>query len=258
MSLDSLPIVIIPGIQGRWEWMRPAIDALRAEGDVRTFSLNDEDGTGDPFEQWMSMIQRHVDQSPTGQVVLIGVSFGGLVAVRYAARYPDRVAALLLVSTPSPGHRLSELDQSMVRKPLSKLPVFAMRAVQRLAPEIMAAKDTWIDRLRFTASYGWQVIRRPAAPTKMARWVRAWQAVDIISECERITAPTHLITGEPRLDRVVPVQSTLHYLTLIPGSTFSRLARTGHIGLVSRPRDFSTLVHEFLHAADDPRARRSA
>ena len=257
--VPSLPIVIIPGIQGRWEWMRPAIDALRGESiEVSTFSLNEEDGTGDPFEQWMALIQRQVDRSGSDRVVLIGVSFGGLVAVRYAARYPDRVGALVLVSAPSPGQRISEFDQGLLRNPISRLPLFAMRGVRRLAPEILAAKDTWRERLKFTASYGWQVMSKPAAPRQMARWVRAWQAADIVSECARITAPTHLITGEPRLDRVVPVQSTLHYLTLIPGATFSRLARTGHIGLVSRPQDFSALVREFLHDADDPRSRRSA
>ncbi len=256
--VPSLPIVIIPGIQGRWEWMRPAIEALRAFAPVSAFSLNEEDGTGDPFDQWMSLIEQHVERSGSDKVVLIGVSFGGLVAVRYAARYPDRVAALVLVSTPSPGYRLSEFDQGMVRRPIAKLPMFAMRGIRRLAPEIVAAKDTWRERLQFTATYGFRVISKPAAPTQMARWVRAWQGTDIASECAQITAPTHLITGEPRLDRVVPVQSTLHYLTLIPGSTFSRLARTGHIGLVSRPRDFSTLVSEFLHATDDPRSSRSA
>ena len=67
--VPSLPIVIIPGIQGRWEWMRPAINALRQEHDVSTFSLNDEDGMGDPFEQWMSMIQQRVDHSGAGRVV---------------------------------------------------------------------------------------------------------------------------------------------------------------------------------------------
>ena len=255
--VPSLPIVIIPGIQGRWEWMRPAIDALRGEcGNVSTFSLNEEDGTGDPFEQWMSMIERQIERSGSDRAVLIGVSFGGLVAVRYAARYPERVGALVLVSAPSPGHRLSQLDESMLRSPISRLPLFAMRGVRRLAPEIVAAKDTWRERLKFTMSYGYQVISKPVAPRQMARWVQAWRAADIASECARITAPTHLITGEPRLDRVVPVQSTLHYLTLIPGATFSRLARTGHIGLVSRPRDFSTLVSEFLHAADSEAMRQ--
>lgn len=257
-AASALPIVIIPGIQGRWEWMQPAIDALRRSHQVATFSLNDEDGTGDPFEQWMATIDRLVERSGSDRVVLIGVSFGGLVAARYAARSPGHVGALVLVSAPSPGYQLSEFDQGMVRSPLTKLPVFAIRGVRRLAPEVFAAKDTWSARLKFVASYGFRVLTKPAAPTKMARWVRAWQSADIASECGRITAPTHLITGEPRLDRVVPVQSTLHYLTLIPGSTFSRLSRTGHIGLVSRPQEFSTLVNEFLHEADDPRSRRTA
>jgi pimeloyl-ACP methyl ester carboxylesterase len=238
--------------------MRPAIDALRSKHAVSAFSLNEEDGTGDPFEQWMAIVDRQVLASGSDRVVLIGVSFGGLVAVRYAARHPEKVAAMILVSSPSPGYRLSEFDQAMVRRPLTKLPLFAIRGVRRLAPEIAAAKDTWRARLAFTASYGLRVLSKPAAPRQMARWVRAWQESDIVSDCARVTAPTHLITGEPRLDRVVPVQSTLHYLTLIPGSTFSRLSRTGHIGLVSRPHDFSTLVDEFLHAADDPRSRRSA
>lgn len=263
MSLSSLPIVVIPGIQGRWEWMRPAIDALvcrspLGEGGVWTFSLNEEGGTGDPFEQWMAAINGLIDRAGGAPVVLVGVSFGGLVAVRFAARHPDRVGALVLVSTPSPQMRLGPGDQGMVRRPITKLPVFAIRGVRRLAPEIFAAKDTWRERLAFAAAYGWQVLTHPVSPRQMARWVQAWQATDIASECARITAPTHLITGEPRLDRVVPVQSTLHYLTLIPGATFSRLSRTGHIGLISRPDDFSALVSEFLHAADDPRSRRSA
>lgn len=259
MSLASRPIVIIPGIQGRWEWMQPAIEALRDGGrtHVSTFSLNQEDGTGDPFEQWMDTIDRLVERAGA-PVVLIGVSFGGLVAVRYAARRPEHVAALILVSAPSPQMRLGQFEQGMVRNPISRLPLFAMRGVRRLAPEILAAKPTWRERVAFAAAYGWQIMSKPAAPRQMARWVEAWQASDITSECGRITAPTHLITGEPRLDRVVPVQSTLHYLTLIPGSTFSRLSQTGHIGLVSRPEAFSLLVNEFLNAADDPRSRRSA
>jgi hypothetical protein len=35
------PIVVIPGVQGRWEWMRPAIDALAHRSRVITFSLAD-------------------------------------------------------------------------------------------------------------------------------------------------------------------------------------------------------------------------
>ena len=33
------PIVLIPGIQGRWEWMQPAVAALAVRFRVITFSL---------------------------------------------------------------------------------------------------------------------------------------------------------------------------------------------------------------------------
>ena len=39
---NGTPIVLIPGLQGRWEWMRPAVDALARHHRVITFSLCDE------------------------------------------------------------------------------------------------------------------------------------------------------------------------------------------------------------------------
>ncbi len=44
------PVVVIPGIQGRWEWMKPAIDALAERCRVITFSLADERGCGAHFD----------------------------------------------------------------------------------------------------------------------------------------------------------------------------------------------------------------
>jgi pimeloyl-ACP methyl ester carboxylesterase len=258
MRIAELPIVIVPGIQGHWEWMRPALAALREKADVRTFSLNDEDGTGDPFAQWVHRIDQLISETGRDRVVLIGVSFGGLVVSHYAALRPERVAALVLVSAPSPRMPLGRAEQALVSYPLATLPLFAMRGLRRLAPEVIAAKPTWVSRATFALSYGRQVLAKPIAPRQMARWVRAWQAADVATECARITAPTHIITGERQLDRVVPVTSTLDYLTLIPGASASVLAHTGHIGLVSRPHDFAARVREFLDAVDNPRSRRSA
>ena len=45
------PIVLVPGIQGRWEWMAPTIDALAAYGRAITFSLCDEPTSGFTWDQ---------------------------------------------------------------------------------------------------------------------------------------------------------------------------------------------------------------
>lgn len=255
-----LPVVLIPGIQGHWQWMQPAITALRETRDVQTFSLNAEDGSRDPFDRWMDDINQAIDRTGQARAVIVGVSFGGLVAARYAATHPDRTAGVILVSSPSPRMVLGSAEQHLLRHPLALLPLFAARGLQRLLPEVLAAHDTWAARLRFLVTYGFQVLRRPIAPRQTARWVRAWQAQsrDLVADCLRIAAPVHVITGDAHLDRVVPVASTHEYLTLIPRATSASLDRTGHIGLVSRPAAFAARVNEFIHGLDDSRSRRSA
>ena len=44
------PLVLIPGLQGRWEYVQPAVDALSKMFHVITFSLADEPAAGFAFE----------------------------------------------------------------------------------------------------------------------------------------------------------------------------------------------------------------
>ena len=56
MEQGTFPLIVIPGMQGHAEWQQPAVDALRKTHVVETFSLNEEDGNGDPFAQWSARI----------------------------------------------------------------------------------------------------------------------------------------------------------------------------------------------------------
>ena len=58
--------------------------------------------------------------------------------------------------------------------------------------------------------------------------MRIAKHVDFFEACRRITMPTLVVTGQPGLDRVVPVEETWKYLKLIPGSESLRL-RGGHV-----------------------------
>ena len=42
---SGIPIVLVPGIQGRWEWMQQAVDALATQNRVITDSLLSEPGS---------------------------------------------------------------------------------------------------------------------------------------------------------------------------------------------------------------------
>jgi pimeloyl-ACP methyl ester carboxylesterase len=60
------------------------------------------------------------------------------------------------------------------------------------------------------------------------------------------------MTGEPHLDRVVPVSSTLEYVKLIAGARHVTLPRTGHMGLMLRPEVFAEAVSAFVAGKVSP------
>ena len=92
----------------------------------------------------------------------------------------------------------------------------------------------------------------------MARRVAWLRAIDFRSELAHVVRPTLVITGDESLDRVVPVRVTDEYLRMWPHAQRATLARSGHLGLITRPAEFADLVVSFaLTAASnaDPRRR---
>ena len=249
------PLVLVPGIQGRWEWMGPAVDALAGRCRVITGSLPGDAGSiagtgpaGD-FERYGEWLDDLLLRTGVRDAVsLCGVSYGGWIALHYAAARPERVRTLTLVSTPSPSWRPGCNVNRYLAAPRLMSPVFALGSPFRLYPEIAAALPALGARIRFIASHLRRVLRHPFAPTRMAERVRNAGRVDFAADCRRIAAPTQIVTGEPALDHVVDVAGTREYLAAIPGAHYDRIERTGHIGLVTRPERFADVVTQFIQA----------
>ena len=241
------PLVLIPGIQGHWQWMAPAVAALSLHHRVSTFSL---DGTGSVFDWSAARIDAMLDaaQTPAPTTAVVGVSFGGVLAAHYAATRPARVSALVLVAAPGPHWQFSRAAERSLEHPWLAAPAYLSGAIGRLAPEIKAALPTWPGRLRLAAGYAARAVRRPISPPRIAGWVRDWQSRDVVDICGRIRARTLVVTGERGLDRVVPFDSTREYVDLIRGARHAVLTGTGHVGFVSKPDAFARLVGDFIDA----------
>jgi pimeloyl-ACP methyl ester carboxylesterase len=251
---SGCPIVLVPGIQGRWEWMRPAVEALARRCRVLTSSLPGDPGSGavmDPARGFGSLVD-HVERlradARVDRLAVCGVSYGGLVALAYAAAHPERTLALVLVSTPGPDWQPDARVRRYVRWPRLLAPLFVATAPFRLGPEIAAAYDAWLPRLRFVARHLARVLAAPMSPSRMSGRVRLAAGLDVRAACAAVRAPTLVVTGEPGLDRVVPVERTLEYARAIRGARTAVLERTGHIGLVTRPERFADLVGGFVAA----------
>jgi len=254
------PIVVIPGIQGRWEWMKPGIEALAATCRVITFSLADEptcraafdEATG--FDCYVEQVQQALNLAGLERATICGISYGGLIAAAFAARHPERTSALVLVSALPPSWQPDARVRFYLRAPRMLTPVFIVASL-RMYREIAAARPGLVPGLREAARHGVNVLRHMFSPLRMARRVHLLAGASPF-DASAIRVPTLVLTGEPELDRVVPVRATREYLVLIPHARLERVERTGHLGLITRPDVFSALVAPFAADADRAAARR--
>src|SRR5262245_40565293 len=251
------PIVVIPGIQGRWEWMKPGIDALARRARVITFSLADEPSSGADFDQsvgfwnYVEQVRQALDQSGIEEAAICGVSYGGLIAGAFAARYPARVASLILVSALPPSWKPDARVSLYLRSPWLLSPLFCLASV-RLYREFATAQDTWWSGVTSASGASMRVLLHMFHPGRMARRVHLLSSVftpgRIDTELAHVKVPTMIVTGEESLERVVSPRMTREYLAIWPHARLETLARTGHLGLITRPDAFAAVVSGFAAA----------
>lgn len=248
------PLVLVPGIQGRWEWMAPSVEALARDYRVITASLPGEPGVGASFDTdadfdvFVRYLDDLLDASGVARAIICGVSFGGLIALRYAARRSHRVRGLILVSTPGPRWRMNPTQKRYASWPTLASPLFVAGAVRRGWREMRALFPNRRARLSASVSAAWRVMRAPAVPRRMSRRAHLAESQNFEADCTCVKVPTLVVTGERELDLVVPCDDTMRYLNLIQGASFQLFERTGHLGTVLAPDRFAAIVSQFGRA----------
>lgn len=99
------PVILLHGWLGSWRYWVPAMRQL--SGKYRTYAL-DLWGFGDSardanrytFDAQVALLEEFIDRMGIKKAALIGHDLGAAVVARYAAKHPDRVPRLMVVSPP--------------------------------------------------------------------------------------------------------------------------------------------------------------
>jgi pimeloyl-ACP methyl ester carboxylesterase len=257
------PVVLIPGIQGRWEWMAPAVDALAKRCRVVTFSLCDEPSSGfgsDPargIENYLEQLDQVFERTGLSDAVVVGVSYSGPVAMEFTVRHPERVRGLVLVSALPPDWEPDARAKFYLKAPLLFSPIFFVDAPMRAFREVRAALPKLGPRARFSAMQLGRAARYFLSPTRMATRI-AWLQRFQFSSPSTIDKPVMVITGEAGLDRVVAPALTHRYVDAIPNARHAVIPCTGHLCLLTKPDEFTRLVSDFLDETSNDARRATA
>ena len=252
---SGTPVVVIPGLQGRWEYVRASIDALADTCRPITFSLCDEPSAGARYDRengldsYVAQVEAALDTLGIQKAIVCGISFGGIIALRFAARHPERTSGLVLVSTPGPFWHLKRRHDTYARWPLVFGPLFLAETPFRLRREVRAAIPDKLERRRFTRRQVMTVLEAPVSTLRMAARARLIGQADRQRDCAAIACPALIIHGDAALDHVVDVGGTSEYSRLIGGAATAVIEQTGHLGSITRPREFAAIVARFADAS---------
>lgn len=177
----------------------------------------------------------------------VGLSMGGFVGQRIAARRGELVRSVTL------------LDTSPDREPVwSALRETAMSAYYRFFG--VRLLEAPVLKLMFGPAFLRDPASRPVIDEFIARLEtrdregmrRAIMAVatrkPVYSELGRITAPTHVVTGAD--DTPTPVAKGRRIADAIANARFSVVPESGHSSTVEQPDAVTRLISEFVQAVD--------
>lgn len=180
-----------------------------------------------------------------GPVHFVGLSMGGFVGMRLAARRPDLVRSLALLETsadPEP-----EANRPRYRLLARVVRWLGPRPVAGRVMPIMFGRTFLADPARAAERDAW---RAHLLGNRRAIWRATLGVVDragVADELPRITAPTLVVVGDEDA-ATVPAKAE-RIAALIPGARLAVVCGAGHSSSVEQPAEVSVLLGAFLDAA---------
>lgn len=176
-----------------------------------------------------------LDQVP-GEVDLVGVSFGGAVALTACLQWPERVRSLLLASSGLGGHR------ELLRQRATEVEAVGMAGVLQATLERWFTPELLLEPTHEAVTYVSQRLLANAPESFAASW-RALAELDAAAEIDRIGVPVTVL--HPESDPTGSALSRAEMASLFPRGRLISIPGP-HMVHLERPEAFARAVADHL------------
>lgn len=248
------PLVLLHGFplhRGIWKGQ---LEALATKSRTIAFDLPGFGQAGairtpESLQALTAIIDSSLHSIASPAAVMVGHSLGGYIALQQFADHPERVRALVLVSTrasaDSPeaaAKRHATISRLRQEGPGS----YAVESARNLLSPSNASKpELFVEVL--------QMIRSAPVPSMISTLLAMVSRPDFSDLLGEIKVPTLVVWGEE--DRTIPPEETKKLAKAIPGAKGVAIPGAGHLPFLENPSAFNQAVLEFLaSAAEAPSA----
>jgi len=176
--------------------------------------------------------------------ILVGHSFGGLIAQEFAAVH--RVKGIVLIGS------LVRLVPDIIDKIVWYLPaIFWKKIFFKMNPLTLklyrdmffaenVSDEVYEDFIKDNKDY------IESLPAYVFRYLKYFKDYDGTLSLQRIKLPTLIIVGQS--DKVTPVEYSKEINRLIPNSRLEIIKDAGHMVIVEKFREVNMLIHDFVNS----------
>jgi 2-hydroxy-6-oxonona-2,4-dienedioate hydrolase len=254
---EGPPMVLLHGVgtsAGEWSWVLPE---LARSHRVYALDLPGYDGSFEPPDYapafTASFIGSFLDAVGVESAVVVGNSFGGLVALHLALSEPARVSALILSDsagldrTVNPAlatlsfPRMGQMATALAKTP----PGAAQRALSRA---LLFFARPWQIPLKWVKDQ-YKLAQLPNFTEATLATLRstvgpAGQREVLLDKLPRLQMPTLIVWGIE--DRVIPYGQAQDALARLQKGSLELISNCGHLPHVEQPKRFVSILGDFL------------
>ncbi|WP_429912854.1 alpha/beta fold hydrolase [Glycocaulis sp.] len=197
-------------------------------------------------EDTAAQVAELLDALALERFVIGGNSLGGLVAWRYAAAHPERVAGLVLVSPG--GYSINNVGDEPVEVPLP------VQMYLRLAPDAgvrMATETLYGDPSRLSdarVAEIAQMMRQPGIGEALIARLQQFTLPDPQPVLATIAAPALILWGAE--DRMIPAEHGERFADAMPDARLITYEGAGHVAMEEIPAETAADVRAFLEEVE--------
>lgn len=238
------PVVLVPGLAGSWKLTLPLARRLARHFEVITYGLRGDSvhstGNGRVWDigGHAEDLAQVIDQLGLERPTVIGVSFGGAIALELAVEHSSRLSSLIVQGADA--RFCQNIGATIARRVLERFPLPANnRFVNQFFNLLHGTKPEPGPLVDFIAERIWETDQ-----SIIAQRLAQLERFDVSDRLWSIDVPTLVLAGSK--DAIIKPSRQKALAQSIPGARLEMLEGAGHIGFLTHRAEITRRIVRHL------------